>query len=507
MGTSCPLRGLSIRVAKQRCPMQLQLPGFAPEPVMHYPRLAIVDLETTGADPTRDRITEIAILITEGDTLIEQWSTLINPGMPIPFRIQDLIGITDEMVAEAPAFAEVAVAIREKLAGSIFVAHNVRFDYNFIRAAYEREGEDFHAPALCSVKFSRALNPQFSRHGLDAIIARYGYVISSRHRALDDAQVVWQFLLQSRCEQEADAMTHAWARALSSTPQPRLPEGDLEALPECAGVFVFRNAHGHPLEIGRARNLRAEVLGLFTTRKADARAKKRAAGVQHVETFPAAGELDAMLQELRIARSETTAKPRQDQAWGWRVDPEVTLMQAPTAQPVLLLTELIGGDPLAWGDTYGCLRGELEARKLLRDIAAKNRLCPRRLGLELGVPTASPCNSHALGKCLGVCAGKETPAQHDLRLLTALAGLKLRDWPYAGPFFFAEHDAANERSAFHVFDQWCHLGSFATQVEASECAGRASRRFDAEKYRLLQRWLTHPSHAVSATPTGQLRSD
>jgi DNA polymerase III subunit epsilon len=454
---------------------------------MHYPRLAIVDLETTGADPTRDRITEIAILVTEGDTLIEQWSTLINPGMPIPWRIQELIGISDEMVADAPGFADVATLVRQRLSDTIFVAHNVRFDYNFLRAAFEHLGESFHAPALCSVKFSRALYPQFPRHGLDAIIERHGYAISSRHRALDDAQIVWQFLQESRRDQPVEAITRAWSRALSDTPQPRLPEGDLEALPECAGVFVFRNAHGHALEIGRARNLRAEVLGLFTSRKADARAKKRAAGVQHVETFPAAGELDAMLKELRVARSEVTAKPRQDAAWGWRVDLQ--------AEPLLQLQELTDSDPLEWGETFGCLRGELEARKLLRDLVAKNRLCPRRLGLELG---KGACHSHALGKCLGVCAGKEPPAQHDLRLLTTLSTLKLRAWPYPGPTVFAEHDEAHACSTFHVFDQWCHLGSFDTHVEATECAMHPVRRFDAEKYRLLQRWLTQPGHGDSA---------
>lgn len=449
---------------------------------MHYPRLAIVDLETTGADPTRDRITEIAILITEGDTLIEQWSTLVNPCMPIPWRIQELIGINDEMVADAPSFADLASAVRQRLADTIFVAHNVRFDYNFLRAAFERLGESFHAPALCSVKFSRALYPQFPRHGLDAIIARHGYAISSRHRALDDAQIVWQFLQESRRDQPVEAITHAWSRALSSTPQPRLPEGDLEALPECAGVFVFRNAHGHALEIGRSRNLRAEVLGLFTSRKADARAKKRAAGVQHVETFPAAGELDAMLKELHVARNEATAKPRQDAAWGWRFDLQ--------ASPPLQLQELSQSDPRDWGDTYGCLRGELEAKKLLRELVAKNRLCTRRLGLELG---NGACNSHALGKCLGVCAGKEDAAHHDLRLLTALSGLKLRAWPYEGAWIFAEHDEANERSAFHVFDMWCHVGSFDTHAEAAECVVNPARHFDAEKYRLLHRWLTnHP---------------
>lgn len=453
---------------------------------MHYPRLAIVDLETTGADPTRDRITEIAILITEGDTLIEQWSTLVNPGMPIPERIQSLIGITDDMVADAPTFTDIAAAVRQRLSDTIFVAHNVRFDYNFMRAAFEREGQAFHSPALCSVKFSRALYPQFPRHGLDAIIARHGYVISSRHRALDDAQIVWQFLQESRREHAAEAVTRAWSRALSSTAQPRLPAGELEALPECAGVFVFRNAQGHALEIGRARNLRAEVLGVFTSVKGNTRAKKRASGVHHVDTYPAAGELDAWLQELHITRSEGT-QPRQDAAWAWQLD----LQRSPVPQ----LVELTGTDPLQWNGIYGCLRGELEARKLLREIVAKQGLCPRRVGLELG---AGACHAHALGKCLGVCAGRESSVQHDLRLLTALSALKIRPWPYPGRMLFAEHDAQNERSALHLFDQWCHLGSFDNEAEAQSASSDA-RRFDAEKYRLLVRWLTHSERSALAS--------
>jgi DNA polymerase-3 subunit epsilon len=274
---------------------------------------------------------------------------------------------------------------------------------------------------------------------------------------------------------------------LSTTPQPRLPEGDLEALPECAGVFIFRNAQGHALEVGRARNLRAEVLGLFTARKADARVKKRVAGVHHVDTFPAAGELDAMLQELAIARSESS-KARQDGAWGWRLDASEI--------PILRLMSLSDSDPLDWGESYGCLRGELEASKLLRDLVAKNRLCPQRTGLEIG---KGACHSHALGKCLGVCAGKETPLQHDLRLVTALAGLKLRVWPYADGILLPEHDATHGRSVFHVFDRWCHLGSFAREAEAAEALTQMPRRFDAEKYRLLQRWLAQQAqHPTSA---------
>ncbi len=458
---------------------------------MPYPRLAIIDLETTGADPTRDRITEIAILLTEGDVLLERWSSLVNPGMPIPPRIEQLIGITDAMVADAPDFAALMPAIRRQLEGAIFVAHNVRFDYNFMRAAFEREEQSFHAPTLCSVKFSRALFPQFTRHGLDAIIERRGYRIDARHRALDDAQIVWQFMQDCQQEQSPERIAQAWQRALSTTPQPRMPIGDLEALPECAGVYVLRNSHGHALHIGRSRNLRSEVLGLFS-RQSDSRLKSYTRTTHSVDSFPAAGDFEAQLLELRLQRSEAGNKAPPEWAWGWQWQADDT----PGAAQ-LQLRNLSGSDPASWGsDCFGCLRGEQEARKLLRDLCNKHRLCPRRVGLEFGL---GACHAHALGKCAGVCGGHESAAQHDARMLAALASMRLRDWPGTGALLIAEHDEAQQRSAFHVFDQWCHLGSSSSLAEAQTLAAAAPpRRFDAALYRLLQRWLTQPGRSFSA---------
>ncbi len=131
-------------------------------------------METTGApNPVVDRVTEIAILRVEGGQLVERWSSLVKPGMPIPPSIQGFTGITDAMVAAAPPFAELADGVRALLADCVFVAHNARFDYGFIKNEFRRIGQDFDAPVLCTVKLSRALYPQFHRHGLDALIERH----------------------------------------------------------------------------------------------------------------------------------------------------------------------------------------------------------------------------------------------------------------------------------------------------------------------------------------------
>ena len=114
--------------------------------------LAIVDLETTGTRPAADRVTEIGVLEVERFEVVSQWSTLVNPGVPVPSEIQALTGITQQMLAEAPRFADLAKDLHERLAGRVFVAHNARFDYGFLRREFERAGIRFHAKTLCTVR-------------------------------------------------------------------------------------------------------------------------------------------------------------------------------------------------------------------------------------------------------------------------------------------------------------------------------------------------------------------
>jgi DNA polymerase-3 subunit epsilon len=455
---------------------------------MHFPRLAIVDLETTGADPTRDRITEIAILVTQGDSLIEQWSSLINPGMPIPERIQALIGITDAMVEDAPKFCEIADIVVEKLADTVFVAHNVRFDYNFLRAAYERESRHWTSPVMCSVKFSRALDPEFARHGLDALIERHGYHIESRHRALDDARIVWQFLQDARGRADTTRLQRAWDKAFSAqSGVPRLPRGDLEALPDSPGAWVYRSATGQVLDLGWARDLRSQVLGFFTAQRPSAKNKKMAAAVHDVDSWPCAGELGAQLKALELARNLMEQPDAGAFAWHWHTTPGAV-------PPILSLENLLATDPAHWQDLYGCLRGEREANVTLRELAKKHHLCASRIGLEQG---GGPCQAVHLGRCAGVCIGQETTQTHDQRLMLALRSLLNKPWPFTGPIVITETLTSQSMSQSHVFDHWCYIGSASDETGLADLlATPAIRRFDTDIFRLLSRWLAVPENQV-----------
>jgi len=163
-----------------------------------YPDLAFVDIETTGSHFDRDRITEIGIKsLCNGE--IGVWEQLINPQTFIPQNIQRLTGISTQMVENQPCFEEIANQLKQELEGKIFVAHNARFDYGFIKASFKRIGIDFKPKVLCTVKLSRLLFPSQSRHNLDTIIQAQGLKVSARHRALGDADLLLQFWQNANC--------------------------------------------------------------------------------------------------------------------------------------------------------------------------------------------------------------------------------------------------------------------------------------------------------------------
>src|SRR5437899_5839470 len=149
--------------------------------------LAIVDLETTGTRPGADRVTEIGVLEVERFEVVSEWSTLVNPGVALPSGIQALTGITHQMLAQAPRFADLAQELHERLAGRVFIAHNARFDYAFLRREFVRAGIKFHARTVCSVKLARRLHPRERGHDLDSLIVRHGIACRARHRAMGDA--------------------------------------------------------------------------------------------------------------------------------------------------------------------------------------------------------------------------------------------------------------------------------------------------------------------------------
>jgi DNA polymerase-3 subunit epsilon len=265
--------------------------------------VAFVDVETTGGRAGWDRVIEIGLVAASGGTLEYEWSTLINPGLPIPQGIRHFTGISDEMVQDAPSFEDLSGELFERLRGRLFVAHNARFDYGFFRGEFKRAGRRFSSPVACTVKLSRRLYPQMRRHNLDAVIERHGLQCEQRHRALADAQALWQFWSvlrmewpQEQLEQVLDEIT------LPTVPPAHLRQTLPDELPEGPGVYLFYGESGSLLYVGKAEDIRQSVLDHWQLAKRQSRAQKLVDLTRRVEWIETAGAVGARLAHARFLR-------------------------------------------------------------------------------------------------------------------------------------------------------------------------------------------------------------
>jgi DNA polymerase-3 subunit epsilon len=459
--------------------------------------LAIVDLETTGAHPVWDRVTEIAVLegrfTAEGGEITAEWSTLVNPGTTIPPAIQALTGITNEMVAGAPSFGELARALHERLEGRVLVAHNARFDYGFLKSEFSRAGIDFNARTLCTVKLSRRLYPEHARHNLDSLIARHGLACRARHRALGDAEAVWQFL-RVACEERGDEVFAAAAgQAVKQTTLPaHLDRATIDALPDSPGVYIFYGEGGAPLYVGKSVTLRARVLAHFADDIRSAKEAQLAREVRTIEWRPSAGELGALLAEAALVKQLEPAFNRKLRRTRGLCGFALASLAGAAPEPAKAL-RLVAADELdaaQMQELRGVFRSERAALAALRGLADEHRLCLQSLGFDKGSARAGggACFRHQLRRCAGLCAGRESIAAHHARLAQALARLPSLAWPYRGPIGVREGD--DDRAAVHVVDRWCHLGTARSEAELEEIlAGRRRAAFDLDRYQILSRHL------------------
>lgn len=180
----------------------------------------IIDLETTGGSPYFNRIIEVGLLRVERGEVVSRYNQLINPEIPIPEIITTITGLTNNDVYGAPVFEQVADEILSYIEDSVFVAHNALFDYGFLKEEFRRLGYGFNIDRLCTVKLSRQLYPEHKHHNLSALIERYNFNAGSRHRAFDDANVLWQFLQKVQQEFPVDILQKTFRK---STTKVRIP--------------------------------------------------------------------------------------------------------------------------------------------------------------------------------------------------------------------------------------------------------------------------------------------
>lgn len=370
---------------------------------------AIIDIETTGGRAARDKITEIAIVLHDGTKIIDTYETLLNPETRIPYGITQLTGITQEMVDGAPKFFEVARKIVEMTEGAIFVAHNVRFDYSFIREEFKRLGFTFTRKQLCTVRLARKAFPGLRSYSLENLIKHFKIKVNDRHRAMADTLATVE--LFEKILNKEDGGTTADELINLGIKEALLPKNIslemMHALPEECGVYYMHDEEGRCVYVGKSINIKKRIAQHFSKKTEKASKLQR---FVHDITYEITGsELAALLLESHEIK---------------KLRPYINRAQRRRYFPYVIHTEVNE-------EGYTCFdvaRPSAAARKKLNVVAeyakltsAKGRLnyaienyelCGKYCNIDAGT---TACFNYHLKQCRGACVGKESPEEYNER--------------------------------------------------------------------------------------------
>lgn len=428
-------------------------------------RLAFVDTETTGLDPARDRIIEIAVVTLDSGSA-EEWTALLNPRTARAAGSRLLQEIGDDAARALPRFLDVAHALRQRLQGALIVAHNARFDYAFLKAEFERANIGFQADVLCSLMLSKKLYGRDGRHDLASLVERHALTPDVRHRALPDARALFELWHRFQRDHEGGRLDRAVDELLAG---PVLPAGLdvalVDRLPERPGVYVL-HGNGRALHVGRAANLRLHLTNRFRLDRASGSALALCNSIDNITWIATGGELGARLRRVAVAKSAGRAKRqfRSEDTFSW-------LFTHRTERALVLasMNRDIGPDASA----FGMFPTERRARNALSRLAVRQGLCRTLLGL----PAVSGVQCTA---CLPDRGGSPPERlKHLTQAYAALLPWKIRPWPYGCPI------VVRERDELHVLDDWRYLGSGRDMAEAVALLDARRPLFDPEIYSIL----------------------
>ena len=378
---------------------------------------AILDIETTGGSPKTEKITEIAIFFHDGTKVVDEWSTLINPEKDIPYFITGLTGITNEMVADAPRFYEVAKEIVERTDNHVIVGHNVRFDYSFIKSEFKTLGFEFDRQTLCTIKLSRKLFPGHKSYSLGKLCKDLGIEIHDRHRAAGDALATVKLfeMLQNQQEGALDQDLLLEPSGRYKNLNEHLTVEDIQKLPEECGTYYFFDESQQLLYIGKSKNIRHRVLSHLgnTSTKRAMELKQRIHSISYELT---GSELIALLKESKEIKDQkpryNRAQKRNSSYWGLY----------PGKDEYGYITFALKKISETPHDPVTCFNNKKEAREALTKMVGKNWLCQKLSGLY---QTDGACFHHSIRQCNGACIQDEAVTAYNKRAEELLDSLQL----------------------------------------------------------------------------------
>ena len=374
---------------------------------------AIVDIETTGGKASFEKITEIAIYIHDGKKIVDEFSSLINPGRMIPSFITRLTGIDNEMVRNAPKFFEVAKIIVEITEGMTFVAHNAQFDYSFVREEFKSLGYTYSRDYLCTVKLSRKLIPGFRSYSLGNLCNNLGIQIENRHRAAGDAlatvKLFERLLEHDRDDQVSKSVRNDYLHL-------RFPENFdrkiVEKLPEATGVYYLHNEDGSLIYIGKSNNIRKRVLTHFAN-KGNHKAIEMRNAIRDVSFELTGNELIALLLESdEIKKFQPFFNRAQRHSLF-----NFGIFQSENKYGYITLKAgkiTRGLQPIITSHSME------EAKEMLEKKITKYQLCQKLCGLY---DIEYACFHFSINQCRGACISKEPVEEYNKRAMKAIRSL------------------------------------------------------------------------------------
>jgi DNA polymerase-3 subunit epsilon len=359
---------------------------------------AIVDIETTGGYAARNRICEIAIILHDGEKVVKEYQTLINPERHIPPQLSAIHGINDQMVAESPKFYEEAKTIHELLEENIFVAHSVNFDYSFVKAAFQDLGYDLKLKKLCTVRLSRKIFPGLKSYSLGHICENRGIKINDRHRALGDAIATAQLFTQLVQNDENEVIQTSLKKNASVANVPEnLDRKVYEELPEAAGVYYFVNAKNQIIYVGKAKNIKKRVGNHFGGSKLEVAKQAFQSQIHHVDYYLTGNELVALLHESHEIRKN------------WPKYNRAQKNNSP-GYSIHIYEDRQGYQRLQLGRKQAGMQSLMRfpnhasGFSFLNDVSKKLKICPKFAGIQ---SSPGACFDYSLNLCEGACAGEE----------------------------------------------------------------------------------------------------
>ena len=449
--------------------------------------LAIVDVQITGMHPDKDCIWEVAVLHVDGGSVTARHSWLINPLGGLPARVSRTSGVLPAELLDQPRFIEIAAELARCLEGRVVVGHNLRVAYAFLRRGFALAGQRVRYRQLCTLQLARAAWPDLPCHSLDALCAGQAINRFFQHRALPDAEAVWQLLLKLVAQVPEDVLSRQVGRQLRKAAVPRFMTAErLQALPARPGVYYFYGENQALLYIGKSRNLRQRVQSHFQNDHHSRRSLQMAQQVRDIRVQPTAGELGALLLESaevkRLLPLYNRQLRRQRDLLTWAL-----IAGADGLQPEL---QTVGQDA-ADVSSVGLFRSQRQAHAWLRSEAGRSQLCLRVLGLERG---KGACFATQLGACRGACCGRESREVHDARLLAGCEQLRIASWPWSGPVALVERDLEQRVCQWHVLDQWRHVATVDDPGLIEAARQQPAQAFSLDAYHILRSHLRRFPH-------------